>query len=159
MQSLGQLLELYPTRLMTSQPGRLPEAQDEDPVVTLAVRMAQAPVRALCRGRERGREERLPTFAGSGAAEECSWTSPAATPACPSPRPSRAPLTAPMQKLNLNGPGGYLRALFRVVHPSEAGLEAPWLPLDAYENRPDFVLEVGGGHWGRQGAWMVPPCP
>lgn len=43
--TLGQLLECFPSRLLTSQPGRLPEEEDVDAVVTLAVRLRRAPVR------------------------------------------------------------------------------------------------------------------
>lgn len=42
--SLGQLLELYPRRQITSLPGRLPEPDDADPTVTLAVRRTKRPV-------------------------------------------------------------------------------------------------------------------
>lgn len=45
MGTLGQLLECYPTRLLTSQPGRLPQEGDTDAVVTLAVRLKRTPVR------------------------------------------------------------------------------------------------------------------
>ena len=42
--TLGQVLDCYPSRLITSQPGRLPEVDDVDPVVTLAVRLMRKPV-------------------------------------------------------------------------------------------------------------------
>lgn len=48
--TLGQLLEVYPRRLITSQPGRLPEPADADPVATLAVRLVGQPVRAVEEG-------------------------------------------------------------------------------------------------------------
>ncbi|EFN54917.1 hypothetical protein CHLNCDRAFT_134628 [Chlorella variabilis] len=41
--TLGQLLDCYPSRLLTSEPGRLPEESDEDPVVTLAARCIKGP--------------------------------------------------------------------------------------------------------------------
>lgn len=45
--TLGQLLDCYPSRLLTSEPGRLPEESDEDPVVTLAARCIKGPVRVV----------------------------------------------------------------------------------------------------------------
>lgn len=42
--TLGQVLDCYPSRLITSQPGRLPDVEDVDPVVTLAVRLMNKPV-------------------------------------------------------------------------------------------------------------------
>jgi hypothetical protein len=42
--TLGQLLDCFPSRLITSLPGRLPQEGDTDPVVTLAARTAKKPV-------------------------------------------------------------------------------------------------------------------
>lgn len=42
--TLGQLLECYPSRLLTSQPGKLPEEDQSEAVVTLAVRLRKAPL-------------------------------------------------------------------------------------------------------------------
>ena len=86
--TLAGVLECYPSRLITSRPGRLPETADEDPVVLVAARCVKGPF------------------------------------------------------LRQTANGAFLSAVLEVVHPSEAGLDAPWLPMDAYMDRR-CKLEVG----------------
>ncbi|KAL4452493.1 hypothetical protein ABPG75_008155 [Micractinium tetrahymenae] len=99
--TLGQLLECYPSRLLTSRPGRLPEEGDVDPVVTLAVRLRKTPT------------------------------------------------------LRTASTGAYmLRADMQVVHPSEAGLDVPWLPPDAYADR-QCTLELFSYRHGKYAAFAL----
>ena len=53
------------------------------------------------------------------------------------------PSFLPLQRVANAGVGHALNATYDVVHPSEAGFDVPWLPLNAYEGR-SCKLQVGG---------------
>ena len=74
---------------------------------------------------------------------------------------SSKPSLSPLQMVVKAGPGFALNATYDVVHPSEAGFDVPWLPLDAYEGR-SCKLQVGiwrlGLHvWWH--LWQLNACP